>query len=396
MSILDAPGVTQAQLLVAVPTSTLRNIATRCRTCNQNSASFTQMNSRTLHINRGSSVNFVQLVFPNWYASTTSENSFGTTATITAAIEYPAGVFTQVKFSGAAQGTIANGANIVSDKCFIGIPKHATFWVRSYFVNSAGIFVSPQNVSATGGNAGEYCMAVASGGVDYTMTAGATNSPPYTASAYYPLAILGMSSVPSVCCFGDSRLSGQGDDASTDTGMFNVGELGRSLGRSLPYTLVATPGDKLSDFITRYAKRGALAAYHTHVHWNYGINDLSSGQSAATVQANCQTMYAAFSAYKQSQGTLTVQTSNNNADGWTSQAGQSQVTSSQPRLTFNTWVRTKPSPLWAYFDIAIATQYPADQLRWNFPGYTADGTHETPLGYAAIANAGVIDTSLFV
>lgn len=394
MSILDAPGVSQAQFLKANPPSTLRNIATRCRTCNQNSASFTQMNSRTLHINRGSSVNYLQLVFPNWYASTTSENSFGTTATITAAIEYPIGVFTQVQFSGAVQGTIANGQNITSDKVYVGIPKHATFWVRSYFVNTAGVFVSPQNVSVTGGNAGEYCMAVASGGVDYTMTAGATNSPPYTNSAYYPLAILGMSNVPSVCCFGDSRTSGQGDDSSTDIGMFNAGELGRSLGRALPYTLVATPGDKLSDFITRYSKRGAIAPYHTHVHWGYGINDLGSGQSAATVQANCQTMYAAFSAYKQSQSTLTVQTSS--TDGWISQVGQSQVTSSQPRLTFNTWVRTKPSPLWAYFDIAIPTQLVTDQLRWKYPGYTLDGVHETALGYAAIANAGVIDTSLFV
>lgn len=394
MSILDAPGVTQAQLLAAVPKSTLRNIATRCRTCNQNSASYTQMNSRTLHINRGSSVNFVQLVFANWYASTTSENSFGTTATITAAIEYPAGVFTQVTFSGVAQGTIANGANITSDKCFIGIPKHATFWVRSYFVNTAGIFVSPQNVSVTGGNAGEYCMAVASGGVDYTMTAGATNSPPYTASAYYPLAILGMSNVPSVCCIGDSRTSGQGDDASTDAGMFNMGEIARSVGRLLPYTLVATPGDKLSDFITRYAKRGAIATYHTHVHWGYGINDLANGQSAATLEANCQTMYAAFSAYKQSQSTLTVQTSS--TDGWTTQVGQSQVTSSQARLLFNTWVRTKPSPLFAIFDLAIATQHPSDQLRWDVPGLTGDGTHGTRLGYERPVARGSVDTSLFV
>lgn len=394
MSILDAPGVTQAQLLAAVPKSTLRNIATRCRTCNQNSTTYKYMNSRTLHINRGSSVNFIQLVFANWYASTTSENSFGTTATITAAIEYPAGVFTQVTFGGVAQGTIANGVNITSDKVFVGIPKHATFWVRSYFVNTAGVFVSPQNVTALGGNAGEYCMAVASGGVDYTMSAGATNSPPYANSAYYPLAILGMSNVPSVCCFGDSRTSGQGDDASTDLGMFNIGELGRTLGRNFPYTLVATPGDKLSDFVTRYAKRGAIAAYHTHVNWGYGINDLGNGASAAALQANCETMYAAFSAYKQSQTTLSVQTSS--TDGWATQTGQFQVTSSQPRLTFNTWVRTKPSPLYAFFDVAKATQYSADQLRWKFPGYTLDGTHATPLGYASIPDSGFFDTSVIV
>lgn len=392
MSILDAPSVSQAQFLKVNPPYSVRNIATRTRTCNQNSATYKQMNCRTLHINRGSSVSYVQLVFPNWYASTTSENSFGVAATITAAIEYPIGVFTQVKFSGAVQGSIPDGQNIVSDKVFVGIPRHATFWVRSYFTNTGGVFVSPQNVMVTGDNAGEYCMAVASGGVDYTMTSGATNTPPFTGAAYYPVAIIGKSNVPSICCIGDSRTSGQGDDASTDSGMFNMGELGRTLGRDFPYTLVATPGDKLADFVTRRAKRGALAVYHTHINWGYGINDLGNGATAASVQANCEAMYAAFSAYKQSQTTLSVQTSS--TDGWTTQAGQFQVTSSQPRLTFNTWVRTKPSPLYAFFDVAKATQYPADQLRWKFPGYTADGTHETPLGYAAIPDSGFFDTSV--
>jgi len=398
MSFLDPPGVTKNQLnaaiALAVPSKTLRNIATRCRTCNQNSSTHKQMNTRTMHINRGNSINFLQLVFGNWYASTTSENSFGVAATITASIEYPAGVFTQVKFSGVAQGSIANGANIVSDKAFIGIPQNATFWVRSYFTSTGGVFVSPNNVMNTGGNAGEYCMAVASGGVDYTMSAGAANTPPFTGSAYYPLAILGMSNVPSICCFGDSRTSGQGDDSTTDLGMFNIGELGRTLGRDFPYTLVATPGDKLSDFVTRYAKRGAIAVYHTHVNWGYGINDLGNGATAAALQANCEAMYAAFSAYKQSQTTLSVQTSS--TDGWTTQAGQFQVTSSQPRLTFNIWVRTKPSPLYAFFDVAKATQYPSDQLRWKFPGYTLDGTHATPLGYASIPDSGFFDTSVIV
>lgn len=398
MSILDAPGVTKTQMnaaiAVAVPPKTLRNTATRTRTCNQNSATYKQMNNRTMHINRGSSLNFVQLVFPNWYASVSSENSFGVTATLTAAVEYPAGTFTQVKFSGAAAGTIANGANIVSDKTFVGIPSNARYWIHSFFESTGGVFISPNNVMSVGGVAGEYCEATVSGGVDRTMTGGGTNSPPFTGAGYFPVAVIGMSNVPSICCFGDSRTSGQGDDPLSDTGMFNIGELGRTLGRNFPYTLVATPGDKLSDFVNRRAKRGALAVYHTHINWGYGINDLGNGATAAALQANCEAMYAAFSDYKQSQTTLTVQTSS--TDGWTTQTGQFQVTSSQPRLTFNTWVRTKPAPLYAFFDVAKATQFPADQLRWKFPGYTLDGTHETPLGYAAIPDSGFFDTSVIV
>jgi hypothetical protein len=394
MSILDAPGVTQAQLNAAVPKATLRNTATRCRTSNQNSSTYKQMNTRTMHINRGSSVNFLQLVFANWYASVSSENSFGVSATISAAIEYPAGVFTQVKFGGLAQGTIVSGLNIVSDKVYVAPPRHARYWVHSYFQCTGGVFTSPNNVMSLGGIAGEYCEATVSGGVDRTMTGGGTNTPPFTGAGYFPVAILGMSHVPSVCCFGDSRTSGQGDDALTDAGMFNIGELGRTLGRDFPYTLVATPGDKLSDFVTRRAKRGALAVYHTHVNWGYGINDLGNGATAAALQANCEAMYAAFSAYKQSQTTLSVQTSSTN--GWIDHDNQFQVTSSQPRLTFNIWVRTKPSPLYAIFDVARATQDPADQLRWKAPGYTLDGTHETALGYSVIPDSGYFDTSVIV
>ena len=370
---------------------TLRNIATRCRTCNQNSASYTQMNSRTLHINRGSSLNKLQIVFPNWFASVTSENNFVTAATITAAIEYPEGVFHQVTFSGSASGSIPAGSNLVSDEVWVGIPKHATFWVRSYFVNASGVYTSPNNVMATTGNAGEYCMAVASGGVDYTMTAGATNSPPFTGAAYYPVAIIGISNVPSVCCVGDSRTSGQGDDSTTDGSMYNIGEIGRSIGRYLPYTLVATPGDKLLDFNTRLTKRSALATYHTHVHIGYGINDLGNGASAKAVQNGLAFLYTKFPGKKITQSTLSPQTAS--SDGWTTQVGQTQVTSSQARLLVNTWIRSQPAPLVAVFDIAKALQYSADQLRWKFPGYTADGTHATPLGYKEIISSGFVDVS---
>lgn len=394
---LNPPGVTKNQMnaaiSAAVPTPTIRNIATRCRTCNQNSASFTQMNTRTMHINRGESAAFLQLVFGNWYASQTSENSFGTAATITAAIEYPEGVFTQVKFSGVAQGSIPNGLNIVSDKCFVGIPKQATFWIRSYFVQAAGVYVSPAGVTVTGGRAGEYCEAVASGGTDKTMSGTAVNSPPFSRSAYFPLAILGMSDVPSVCAFGDSRLSGQGDDATNNINLYDMGEIARSIGRALPYTSVATPSDAISDFLTRFTKRVGLAAYHTHIHVQYGINDLSRGRTAAQVQADLIAMYAKFPGKGITQSTITVQTAS--SDGWTSQVGQTQVTSSQPRLTLNAWIRTKPSPLIAIFDIATVTQFPADQLRWKFPGWTTDGTHLSELANIAVADSGLVDTSVY-
>jgi len=406
MGILDVPGVSKSQLNAAIAATfkpkTLRNTATRCRTCNQNSVSFTQMNSRTYHVNRGGSLAFVQLVFGNWYASQTSENSFGTTMTITASVEYPAGVFTQVKFSGVAQGTILNGLEIVSDKCFHAIPDNAGYWINSYVVNTAGIYVSPAGVTVTGGRAGEYCEAVASGGVDRTMTGGGVNSPPFTRSAYYPLAILGMSNVESIGILGDSRASGQGDDATNNINLYDMGEIARSIGRALPYTLIATPGDALYNFLTRLTKRVRITSYHTHIHSQYGINDLSQGRTAAQLESDLLELYAKFPSKGVTQSTLTVQTSSTNGT-WIDQVHQQQVTSSQPRLAVNTWIRTKPAPLIAFFDVALVTQMPTDQLRWKWSGavgaevqWTVEGTHLNEIANVAVADSGCIDTSVYV
>jgi hypothetical protein len=396
-------------------TPALLNIATRCRHQNNTSAGtlYTQMFSRTMHINRGTTTLYVQPVFSNWYASANGEFVGPGTATITASIEYPYGYYNQCQFGGVASGTVAAGANITTDPCYVGIPPGGRFWVRSYYVNAGGIVYS-----AGGTNAGvtdatspgiiEVCHAWLTGGTDWTMLAGQTSSPPATGAAFYPVAILSMSTVPSVCVFGDSRCAGTGDLPASNFLLSGVGEICRSLDLGLPYTNVGCGSDEAQYWNSPLAGAGLgnlrkqLVQYHTHAHVEYGTNDLTAGaQTATQVQASLTLMHTTLSAMngatgkpiKVSQSTISPVTTS--TDAWATTTNQAVVPSNANRITVNTWIRTKPSTVWAYFEIANQVETALNSGIWKAL-FTADGTHETPLGYKTIQYSGAINLVLFV
>lgn len=396
-------------------TPTLRNIATRCRHNNQTSASYTQMFSRTLHINRGSQVMYVQVVFSNWYAASTGEFNGPGTATITAAVEYPYGFYNQLTFGGSTSGSIVAGVNITSDTCWVAIPPGARFWVRSYYTNASGIVYSAGNVTdQSARSAAEVCQVWASGGTDYTVTSGGTNTPPATGAAYFPTAILGMSNVPSVVIYGDSRTAGSGDTPSTNVGLSGVGEIGRSLDALLPYTNVGCGSDRAAYFNTPLAGsagsplRTSLAPFHTHAHVEYGTNDLTAGAlTTAQLEAQLTTMYNALAAItganaapiRVTQSTISPVTTS--TDSWATTVNQTQHVSNPNRTAVNDWIRSKPSPLIGYAEVADAVETARNSGIWKSVGsgetsaMTADGTHETSYGYNKIVIANAITSALF-
>src|SRR5215207_2795708 len=117
-------------------------VANRCQVLDKLDTAARQAMCRTRH--RSSQyLTSIRLVLPNWYvsavASTGGEKGTGGTLTVEASIEYPKGTYTRVTFSGANQGTIANGAQIVSDLVTVNIPDRTPFWVRMWISSSVGL-----------------------------------------------------------------------------------------------------------------------------------------------------------------------------------------------------------------------------------------------------------------
>jgi hypothetical protein len=404
---------------VTPPGQTLRNIATRCRQNYQTYVTTTALASysRTLHTNRGDDVSSVQVVHGNWYANNVQEFNVSVAATYYVGIEYPAGTFTLAEWSTATgtphatAATCASGANVTTDAIPVEIPSGAQFWVRTYIQYASAINVPCSANATTTGQ--ESNMVVWTGAQTNdpraVVTGAATSGSAATGSfAVYPLAVLGMSSVPSVICYGDSRLSGRADSAAATNGSgasfgkWGLGEVCRSLDSARPYMNCGCETDTIQNFNLSHTLRAGLAQYHTHVHFEYGINDLTAGRTAAVIQTALQAGYALFPTKKISQSTIPPVTAS--TDAWATLANQTPAGTNAQRILLNNWIRSKPSPLWNAFEVADVVESARDSGLWKTPtdsagitaAVTGDGTHETPYGYGLIQNSGAINPTLFV
>lgn len=398
---------------------TVRNIATRCRNNYQTFATAARgIRSRTYHINMGDDIQSsdgIQVVVANWLANNIGETATSVTSTEYISIEYPIGIFTIATWSnvtGVASSQSApcpGGQEIKTDFIKVAIPKGAGF-----FVNHIATYPSAINppVSSTG------TTSLAEPAVSYYWTdaqltalttdiraflTGTTLSGGQTtggAFAQFPVAILGKSSVPSVIIYGDSRASGRSDGtaatAACDFGYWGIGEIARSIGHALPYTNFGCETDTIQNFNAQHTFRARIAQYHQYVHFEYGINDLTAGRTAAVISAALASAYALFPSQKVSQSTIPPVTTS--TDVWVTTANQTVVASNPQRTALNDIIRTKPAPLWNYFEIADVFETSRNSGIWNIlngQALTGDGTHETPIGYQLIQTSGAINTALF-
>jgi lysophospholipase L1-like esterase len=309
-------------------------------------------------------------------------------------IEYPAGTFTQVTWSGATSVTVLSSA-LVSDPVSITIPKGSKFWVRTVWL--AGTMpVSQLSASATvlglddGNAAGDL-------GNSGTVTPGST-------FALGPAAIMGTVGVSNArgfllvgdsICFGSSAIGGGvGDLTSTGSGG-SSGYMGRALDAVAPYVKLAYPGIKATDLVTLLGGGGGVNRVTTFMHalgytnyWmQFGVNDLGSGgRTAAQLLADSATIagYANAGAVID-QSTLTAQSSS--TDAWATTGNQTAPTQIAIKNTFDDAVRAIPAYLTGKVnDAADASMTGRNTEIWPAPpAPTADGTHPNSTGAASIA-----------
>lgn len=402
------------------PTQTVRNIATRCRHDYQTYGTATgyACYGKSLHTNMGDSVSRLEgIVLGNWYAN--NSNEFVGTASINeyASIEYPPGIFTPVEWS-AAMGTphapfvtIAPGNDVVSDPILVPIPHGAQFKVYRWTASTSGALMTfTVSASTTAGGSDQnwliYNSAVPTndplGAI--TSTSNPAGAPAAMSAMRYPLAILGMSSVPSVLIIGDSRASGRNDSTSTllttpggDFGRWGLGEVARSVGYARPYTNLGCETDTVQGFNLRHTYRARQQAYHTDVVCQYGINDVTAGRSASTILADLQTAWATFPT--KNVWATTIQPVTTSTDVWATTANQTVAPTNGVRVSLNTTIRTVPAPLKGYFELADVVETARNSGIWNViagvGAPTGDGTHATPLMYQYQQRSGAIDPTRF-
>ena len=376
----------------------LGEVATRASVPAFVTTSNSSAQTRTAHFAR-TNITTIGIGIPNWYvqarstSSTPGETAIAGTLTATASIEYPAGTFHQLTFSGAVQGAVSAGGTLLSDQISVTIPKGALFFVRMHLANSAGIALNYYALAPAAGEPttlGTSSYDVIDAGTniaDATMGGTITPASGQSGITLFPVAIIGQTNQPAICIHGDSRSVGL--RAST-FGDFDNGNVAMRVGPRYAYINLGVPGETTADANASYTRRLALTGYCTGDVIEYGINDIYiSGASAATTLSNVQAMVNAISASYPSHPIVaeTLGPVSTSTDGFATTTNQTTNASVNPaRTAYNFDVRSgQLTGIVEFWDItpAIESGGTAGSGVWLPYMPLTDGLHESLYGNLA-------------
>lgn len=379
--------------------------ATGVQVFNANSTGNKQGMSRSTHTAKAS-VTGPQIVIGNWNTNGANhaEQFYGSPTTWTASIEYPAGSGTcyPATFGGAASSSPNGGVTIISDPVMAGasplaITTGTKFQVRLYQNGAGGIsYVGLEDYTAEG----EVYNFGPSGITDRTVTCDAIPSTSVVASQR-PQAVVAMIDTPSVMIIGDSRAAGGASDVFSG-GVTDVGEIARSVGASYGYINASTSGQRVEHFLASNTRQRALAQYASAVHVQLGVNDVTALRTLGQIQADLQAVWALFPGEPITQSTISPRTTS--TDAWATLANQTaaagfSTAGNGTREQLNDWIRTRPTGLTTYFEVADQVESSRNSGKWKVTGAanyaTIDGTHESAAGYLLIPAANAIPAASF-
>ena len=336
--------------------------------------------ARSLHFARQALSTSVQVGFANWYSiAIAGDAAVPATASIRASIEYPAGQFHRLKFSGSRNGTIAPGHTLFSDPVAVQIPNCAAFWIRHHFTNPSGIPYIPVASPL------DAMIIDAAGTPDLTM--GGTMMP--GASVYAaPVAIIAPTTRPSAMLVGDSRLFGAFDRIDDATG--DRGDLCRFLGPGYAYIQLGVSGDTLAGFLANSIMRQSLFRYCSFMISEGGVNDIAS-DAAALLVAELRSKVAALFTHGPVYGT-TAYPITTSTDGWATMTNQMVPASGEQLAAFNALVRAGIAGELNHIDISDAVD-PGRTRKWSVTGvengFTEDGLHTNSAGALLIKRSSI-------
>jgi len=319
----------------------------------------------------------VQLVYGNWKSDGTATSPSDTgTITLRASLEYPAGTFYPVFFNGSRDAVMQPGAQMVSDTVGIVIPAGATFWTRAYIQVASGQ-KWPQGFITANNDLGVSSSGSFDKGTTKTDQTTSGTIPGGFTYAFSPIAVIGkaMSSVKQVAVglVGDSLVQAPNPNSAA-LGNYHRSAYTEALYGQVPFIQTAKAGNTISTISSNPYLLSATGKYCTHVICNIGVNDFRVGTSLASMQSQLQALwnYFAVRGIKVYQSTITPNTTS--TDGWVTTANQTKSAYDSNRTALNDWIRTIPSPLSGYIEIADLSETARNSGIWP-ANTTQDGLH---------------------
>jgi len=379
---------------VPVITPYIGQVATRTFVpTSQDPVSAKQLYARNVHY-AGTNMTTVAALLANWWVGAQnnpkdgSEAASGGSMTTTFSIEDTAGNITQFTFGGATSGVIGSGLDRLTDYVTLRQPilKGSKFYSRVWQSCPSGVIFSTPNIPHAEDQ-------IAYGTTTPDLTMGGTAGAGQGGVGYGPVAIVGLTTAPSVFIGGDSEQRGQADtvDATGD-----VGGIARALGLAgIPYINAAagsdTVGNASANGCAKYAKRGAAARFCSHAILAYGNNDffLNNALNAA-VKTNVETLTAFVAARVQTGKVgLATLTPVANSDG------SVNTTVNPKRTTHNDYIRNNQmAGMWRAFEVADPVESARNSGQWK-ANFSTDGLHGLQAAKLAIRNSGNIPGSAF-
>lgn len=348
--------------------------------------------SRSPHFARGN-LSSIKIAIANWWIPETGtgvETGSGGSATYTASVEFPAGVFTQLKFSGSPSVVAANAATAFSDFASVSIPNGSLFWVRIFAVYTGNNLFYGNNTSFVADTANGQALTFSAGAIpDQTLSGTVVNTDNPADVAWAPLAILGLTTNPSFFLMGDSRIQGF-SDTPTINASGDQGEVAPSIGPNFGYVNAGVPTTSIQFWLTGSANQRALIAMlpNMRIINNFGINDIgNAGRTAAQVLADNQSAQALIG---KPMYLVTLPPISSSTDGWATTANQTTGGNNSVRLTYNSLVRAVPPWATGIFDITPVLETSLGSGIWKAPGFTADGIHETAAANENVRTSGLV------
>lgn len=313
--------------------------------------------------------------------------------TIKRYLEYPAGVFHQVKWSGASTRSFSTSANSHTSDVIISsvtglpleIPAGTKFWWRTVNVTGSTVtkfpvIVRPAGCSTLGLDDGNSTSDLGNSG-----TIGATSS----TNTFGPMGVIGTVKAPNARAFlllGDSLVFGVGDVASTGPNG-SSGWLARGLDGHYSMCKIAVGGMTASEFVgmaNSVSFQPVLAQLgFTDAICEAGINDLSQNSATnAAILSDQQTLYTALATYnlfgsaRLWQTTMTARTTS--TDSWASAVNQTPKTDGTYGNVnaLNATLRTLPAQLYGILDAADFDMTARNSVIHAGPyPCSTDGTH---------------------
>lgn len=387
-------GDTWAEVLIvdgsaASVSGALKQTATNCLFANTSvGAAAAQFCSRTPHFMRGDGCTSLQIAYANWVVGASSEALAGGVLTVEASIEYPAGTYTRVLWSGANSCAIGDGAaGALSDAVAVTIPRGAKFWVRTFASNPAGVpfYAWPTGVPASARLANEFA---ASGLTNKVMSGTIT---PSSSIAVYPALIVAQHTRPACFFIGDSIAAGYID--TQDDESLDLGTVARCVAPHFALTGAPFSGTTTAQFIANSTRRRAMVMpYVTHVVSEYGTNDLV-GSTASVVIPRLLQLPGLFPGKKMIQTTILPRSSS--TDAWATVANQTAINLTE-LTTLNMTIRSGLAGFENHIDVCAAVESSIDsgKFRVDLGVPSSDGIHPYLCLNAQIRRSGVFSPSL--